>query len=81
MFYKRILARNDDYNCLIGISWEFFNIQASNTGKVLPVNPTNHEETFGGVSAEVSEERGVFGVRSIPVAILPSRQDMKTIAL
>ena len=28
-----------------------------------------------------SEEREVFGVGSIPVAILPSGQDMKTIAL
>ena len=28
-----------------------------------------------------SEERGVLGVGSIPVAILPSCQDMKTIAL
>ena len=28
-----------------------------------------------------SEEREVLGVRSIPVAILPSCQDMKTIAL
>ena len=28
-----------------------------------------------------SEEREVLGVGSIPVAILPSRQDMKTIAL
>ena len=27
-----------------------------------------------------SEERGVLRVSSIPVAILPSRQDMKTIA-
>ena len=28
-----------------------------------------------------SEERGVFGVWSIPVAILHSRQDMRNIAL
>ena len=28
-----------------------------------------------------SEERGVLGVGSIPVAMLPSRQDMKYIAL
>ena len=28
-----------------------------------------------------SEQREVFGVESIPVAILPSCQDMKTIAL
>ena len=28
-----------------------------------------------------SEERGVLGVGSIPVAILPSCQDIKTIAL
>ena len=28
-----------------------------------------------------SEEREVLGVGSIPVAILPSRQDMKTFAL
>ena len=28
-----------------------------------------------------SEERGVLGVGSIPVAILPSCQDMNTIAL
>ena len=28
-----------------------------------------------------SEERGVLGVWSIPVAILPSGQDMKSIAL
>ena len=28
-----------------------------------------------------SEGRGVFGVGSIPVAILPSSQDMKTFAL
>ena len=28
-----------------------------------------------------SEERGVLELRSIPVAILPSCQDMKTIAL
>ena len=28
-----------------------------------------------------SEERGVFGVGSIPVAILSSCQDMKSIAL
>ena len=28
-----------------------------------------------------SEQRGVLGVGSIPVAILPSCQDMKTIAL
>ena len=28
-----------------------------------------------------SEERGVLGVGGIPVAILPSCQDMKTIAL
>ena len=29
----------------------------------------------------VSEERGVLGVRSIPVAILPSCRNMKTMAL
>ena len=28
-----------------------------------------------------SENRGVLGVRSIPVAILPSCQNMKTMAL
>ena len=28
-----------------------------------------------------SEERGVFGMGTIPVAILPSCQDMKTIAV
>ena len=28
-------------NCQLGISWLFLNIQAANTTKVLPENPTN----------------------------------------
>ena len=42
------------------------------------------KERGGGASVYLptgSEERGVLGVGSIPVAILPSCQDMKTIAL
>ena len=39
------------------------------------------EESFPHLLPNGSEERGVLGVESIPVAILPSCQDMKTIAL
>ena len=32
-------------NCKLGISWIFLNIQAANTGKLLPENPTNHADS------------------------------------
>ena len=38
-------------------------------------------EGGGGLLPTGSEEKGVLGIGSIPVALLPSCQDMKTIAL
>ena len=32
-------------NCKLGISWIFLNIQAANTGKLLPENPTYHADS------------------------------------
>ena len=32
-------------NCKLGISWIFLNIQVTNTGKLLPENPTYHADS------------------------------------
>ena len=32
-------------NCKLGISWIFLNIQAANTRKILPDNPTKHADS------------------------------------
>ena len=32
-------------NCKLETSWVFFNIQAANTGKFLPENPTDHADS------------------------------------
>ena len=47
---------------------------------IAPLN-TSAEATYNYLLPTGSEEREVLWVRSIPVAILPSCQDMKTIAI
>ena len=53
------------------------------TGEMARVLPRNNSGVSNdeGLLPTGSEERGVLGVRSIPVAILPSCQNMKTMAL
>ena len=58
----------------IVLSW-YGNMYAENTQTSMTVHVLYHLLPTG------SEERDVLGVWSIPVAILPSCQDIKTIAL